>query len=151
TPLAHTDPEHHVYALSLRHLGPNRISVQYGTAEQPEQTTLQFYALEPIDPALARHATFMVKNTISNDPNDPLYKIFDDWMMDSKSRRGAIGSWGWGDDWGWTKGQFLAEKNAQTPVAEEVRALDEYLSTVWGTQIDSRTYAVSDWFCTATT
>lgn len=144
TPLTHPDPDHHVYALSLQHLGQNDITVSYGNGEQ---TTLQFYAIEPIAAAIARHATFMVEHTQSNDMSDPLYKVFDDWMMDTKSRRGATGSWGWGDDWGWTHGQFLAEKNAQTPVASEVSALDDYLNAVWGTQIDSQTYAVNDWFC----
>jgi hypothetical protein len=144
TPLAHTDPDHHMYALQLKHLGSNQIHVMYGDGLQ---TTLQFYALEPLDAAFARHATFMVEKTRSTQPSDPLYNVFDDWMMDSKSRRGKTGSWGWGDDWGWTHGQFLAEKNAQTPVASEVQALDDYLKAVFGTQIDSNNYSVSDWFC----
>jgi hypothetical protein len=142
--LGSSGQDHNLYQLNLAHLGQNDITVSYGDGET---TTLQFYALEPIDAAIQRHATFLVKNTQSSSMADPLYEIFDDWMMDSRSRRGAIGSWGWGDDWGWTKGQFLAEKNAQTPVAAEIRALDDYLHAVWGTAIDSRTYMVSDWWC----
>ena len=146
TQLKSAGDDHQLYALKLSHLGPNQIHVSYGDGEQ---TTLQFYAIEPVDAALARHATFMVEHTVSDDPSDPLYRIFDDWMMDTKSRRGRTGAWGWGDDWGWTKAQFLAEKNAQTPVASEVQALDAYLEAVWGTQINAQSYVVSDWFCTS--
>jgi hypothetical protein len=144
TAIAGGAQDHNLYQLNLSHLGQNDLTVSYGDGET---TTLQFYAIEPIDAAIQRHATFMVDHTQSHDMNDPLYQIFDDWMMDTKSRRGVVGSWGWGDDWGWTHGQFLAEKNAQTPVASEIRALDDYLNASWGKVIDSRSYVVSDWWC----
>jgi hypothetical protein len=136
--------DHHIYQLRLNHLGQNDLTVKYGDSET---TTLQFYALEPIDAALQRHATFMVEQTRSKDASAPLYNVFDDWMMGSAARRGATGSWGWGDDWGWTKAEFLAEKNAQTPVATEVSALDDYLKAVVGAEIDSSANTVDDWWC----
>ncbi len=73
--------------------------------------------------------------------------VFDDWMMDTKAKRGLSGGSGWGDDWGWTHGEFLAEKNAQTPVASEVSALDTYLDAVWARAIDNTSYIVQDWWC----
>ncbi len=71
--------------------------------------------------------------------------------MDSRAKRGATGGGGWGDDWGWTHGQFLAEKNALTPVAAEVTALDNYLDAIWARSIDNTTFIVQDWWCPAGT
>ncbi|WP_245987439.1 DUF5695 domain-containing protein [Cohnella lupini] len=121
---------HNVYELTLGHLGPNNITVNYGTGEK---TVLQFYAIEPIDAALQRHSTFMVNSTQWNAPGQLKDKVFDDWMMDTKAKRNVFnGYWGWGDDWGYTHGQFLAEKNVQTPVASEITAVDQYLETaIW--------------------
>jgi Family of unknown function (DUF5695) len=135
---------HHLYQVSFKQIGQNNVTVKYGGGKT---TTLQFYVLEPIDAALQRHATFMVKNTqwTSGDLNG----VLDDWMMDSKSRRGATGGWGWGDDWGWVHGEFLAEKNAQTPVASEITALDTYLDAVWARAINDTSYIVQDWWCPA--
>ncbi|WP_079409464.1 DUF5695 domain-containing protein [Paenibacillus ferrarius] len=125
-----TGTDHKIYDLSLTHLGPNNITVNYGSGEK---TVLQFYAIEPIDAALQRHATFMVNKTQWNAPGQIYDKVFDDWMMQNKAKRGSFaGYWGWGDDWGYTHGQFLAEKNALTPVAAEVTAVDQYLETaIW--------------------
>ncbi|MDQ0874886.1 hypothetical protein QFZ77_003545 [Paenibacillus sp. V4I3] len=125
-----TGTDHKIYELNLNHLGPNNITVNYGTGEK---TVLQFYAIEPIDAALQRHATFMVNKTQWNAPGQIYDKVFDDWMMQNKAKRGSFaGYWGWGDDWGYTHGQFLAEKNALTPIASEVTAVDQYLETaIW--------------------
>lgn len=121
---------HHIYELKFTKLGPNFITVEYGNGSK---TVLQFYAIEPIDQALQRHATFMVDKTQWNVPGDLRDKVFDDWMMHTKSKRNIFnGYWGWGDDWGLTHGQFLAEKNTLSPVAKEVRAVDDYLETaIW--------------------
>ena len=142
TSLGAVSGDHNIYQLKLGHLGQNNVTVSYGDGET---TTLQLYALEPIDAALQRHATFMVNSTVA--PSGSLSKVFDDWMMDPKARRGAAGGGGWGDDWGWTHGQFLAEKNAQSPVAAEVTALDDYLDAIWTNAIDHDSYIVQDWWC----
>jgi Family of unknown function (DUF5695) len=134
--------DHKIYQINFTQLGQNNVTVSYGTGET---TTLQFYVLEPIDTALQRHATFMVNNTQWT--TGDLKGVFDDWMMDTKAKRGAEGGSGWGDDWGWTHGEFLAEKNAQTPVAAEVSALDTYLDAVWARAIDNTSYIVQDWWC----
>jgi hypothetical protein len=52
--------DHHLVQLKFTHLGPNNVTVSYGSGET---TTLQFYVLEPLDAALQRHATFMVTST----------------------------------------------------------------------------------------
>src|SRR5664280_2177968 len=71
-------------------------------------------------------------------------------MMDKKTKREAFaGYMGWGDDWGLTHSEFLAEKNAQNPVASEVTALDQYLeTTVWNGVMAGHhsDYRVHDWF-----
>ena len=122
--------DHNIYELTLGHLGQNDLTVQYGNGEK---TVLQFYAIEPIDAALQRHSTFMVEKTQYNDPGTIRDKVFDDWMMQNKTTRNRFnGYWGWGDDWGLTHGQFLAKKNAQVPIASEVKAVDDYLETaIW--------------------
>jgi hypothetical protein len=93
----------------------------------------------------------MVEKTQVNDPSKFYDKIFDDWMMDTRSRRDSFTGYmsGWGDDWGMTHGTFLAEKNTQTPVASEVLALDQYLERgIWiGLMIDNHAdYKVHDWY-----
>ena len=135
---------HHLYQVSFKQLGQNNVTVKYAGGKS---TTLQFYVLEPIDLAFQRHATFMVQNTqwTSGDLNG----VFDDWMMDTKKKRGATGGWGWGDDWGWVHAEFLAEKNAQTPVASEITALDTHLDAVWARAINNTSYIVQDWWCPA--
>lgn len=130
TSLGTTGTNHKLYSLAMTHLGPNNVTVTYGSGEK---TVLQFYAIEPIDTALQRHATFMVNNQQWNVPGDIRDKVFDDWMMQTNTKRNNFaGYWGWGDDWGLTHGQFLAEKNVQTPVATEITAVDQYLETaIW--------------------
>lgn len=140
-PLGGTN-DHNVYQVAFSHLGQNDVDVSYGSGQS---TKLQFYVLEPVEAALKRHADFMANKTVAS--SGPLAKVFDDWMLDTRSVRGATGGGGWGDDWGWTHGEFLAEKNAQTPVAAEIKALDGYLDAVWNNEIDHGSYVVQDWWC----
>jgi hypothetical protein len=142
TSLGTVATDHKIYQINFAQLGQNNVTVSYGSGET---TTLQFYVLEPIDTALQRHATFMVANTQWT--TGDLKGIFDDWMMDTKAKRGATAGSGWGDDWGWTHGEYLAEKDAQSPVASEVTALDTYLDAVWARAIDNTSYIVQDWWC----
>ena len=146
TPIGTPTNDHHLYQVTFGQLGPNNITVNYGGGKT---TTLQFYVLEPIDAALQRHATFMVNST--QWATGDLKGVIDDWMMDTKAKRGATGGFGWGDDWGWTHAEFLAEKNAQTPIAAEVTALDNYLDAVWARAINNTSYIVQDWWCPAGT
>lgn len=132
-----TGTDHKVYAFTFAKLGENIVTVNYGSGEK---IALQFYVIEKPGDAVQRHSTFMVEKTQIQSPGAFNDKIFDDWLMDTKSRRNAFTGnqgftyWmGWGDDWGYTHAQFLAEKNAMMPVASEIKALDDYLEVaVWG-------------------
>src|SRR3569623_527411 len=146
TPLGMVGADHHLYQVSFSQLGPNDIEVAYGTGEK---TTLQFYVLEPLGTALHRHAAFIAADT--QQTSGTANGVFDDWLMDTAAKRGVFGGNNWGDDWGWTHGQFLAEKNAQTPVASEVTALDKYLDAIWANAINDTSYVVQDWWCPAGT
>jgi hypothetical protein len=97
--------------------------------------------MDDVATALDLHSEFMVNNTQWNTPGEVGDKVFDDWMMDTKNKRGETDAtyweknyWGWGDDWGLTHGQYLAEKNVYLPVAEQIQAVDEYLDVaIWNT------------------
>jgi hypothetical protein len=140
-------PDHRIYQVQFQKLGQNNLTVDYGDGER---TVLQFYVIEPIAAALQRHATFMVEKTQWNDASKGYNKVFDDWMMDTKAKRGEFyGYWGWGDDWGYTHGQFLAEKNFLNPVASEIAALDEYLEiAIWKTLMSGHheDYLIHDFY-----
>ncbi|WP_238322841.1 DUF5695 domain-containing protein, partial [Gorillibacterium massiliense] len=142
--------DHKLYSLTMSHLGPNNITVTYGSGET---TVLQYYAIEPIANALQRHSTFMVNSTQWNVPGDIRDKAFDDWLMDGNTKRNVFnGYWGWGDDWGYTHAEFLAEKNVQTPVASEVTAVDQYLTTtIWNNLMatDHTDYLIYDFLMPA--
>jgi len=128
--LEQKDGDHHIYEFALNKLGPQNVTVEYGSGFK---TVLQFYGIDPIDKALEEHASFMVKQTQWNLPGDIRDKVFDDWLMNTQMKRDNFaGYWGWGDDWGLTHGEFIAEKNALSPVASEIKAVDDYLETaIW--------------------
>ena len=144
TSLGTVGTNHKTYSLQMNHLGQNNITINYGSGET---TVLQFYAIEPIDTAIQRHATFMVNNTQWGATGDIKAYSFDDWMMDTKAKRNSYnGYMGWGDDWGLSHAEFLAEKNAQSPVAAEVTSLDNYLQyCLWTNVMVQSTYQVHDW------
>src|SRR5699024_20193 len=119
--------QYHIYDISFDELGTNNIIVNYEIEGQAKKTTLQYYIIDDPESALAQHSQFLLK-TQWDAPGELQDKVFDDWMMDTKSKRGEFGGyWGWGDDWGLVHGTFLAEMNSKTPKKEQVAALDEYL------------------------
>lgn len=142
---------HHIYDITLSMLGQNNITVHFGGNKT---TTLQFYAIEPVGAVLERHATFMTNNQVINAPGQYYDKLIDDWCMDAQKTRIAYqgagnNAAGWGDDWGWTHAEFLAEKEVYLPVAAEATAVDNYLETaIWnGVMANNHTdYRVNDWY-----
>lgn len=122
--------QYHIYDLSLSCLGANNVKITY---DGGKETVLQFYVLDKVEDALETHGDFMIENTQWNEPGDIKDQVFDDWMMDTKSKRGVFdGYWGWGDDWGLTHGEYLAEKNVYQPDTEQIEALDRYLDVaIW--------------------
>lgn len=125
--------QYHIYDIGFGDLGQNDIVVNYKQNGQNKTTMLQFYMMADLEEALDTHSDFLVKNTQWDAPGEIQDKVFDDWMMDTKSKRGSFdGYWGWGDDWGYVHGEYLAEMNSYNPVAEQVQALDEYLDVaIW--------------------
>jgi hypothetical protein len=140
-----TSTNHHIYQLKFSQLGQNNIVVNYG---ENEKTTLQFYIIEPLGTVIQRHSTFLVEKQQWNVPGTLQDKVFDDWLMEKKQKRGVFnGYWGWGDDWGYVKGLFLAQKNVYNPVKSEIEAVDQYLGTaIWNKLMRSTqtTYRIYD-------
>lgn len=125
-----------IYNIKFADLGQNNVIVKYhddNDTKKQKETVLQFYMMDSVENALELHSNFMVDKTQWNAPGEVYDKVFDDWMMDTKAKRASFdGYWGWGDDWGLTHGEFLAEKNVYKPVAKQIKALDEYLDTaIW--------------------
>lgn len=136
---------HHIYQLKFSRLGQNNIIVNYG---DDKLTTLQFYVTEPLGTVIQRHSTFLVEKQQWNAPGKIYDKVFDDWLMEKRAKRGSFsGYWGWGDDWGYVKGLFLAQKNVYTPVVSEIEAVDQYLETaIWNSLMATTqtTYQIYD-------
>lgn len=132
--------KYHVYDIKLNCLGANHVYVKYSVDGCEMETMLQFYAMEPLGDALDRRSEFLAKHQ-TDTPGETGDKTFDDWMMDEKKNRAEITKgywdmsyWGYGDDWAYTHGEFLAQKNVYKPNAEQVSAVDEYLDVaVWNT------------------
>ena len=129
--------QYHVYDIKFADLGQNNVIIKYNGGAS--STVLQFYMMDDVATALETHSDFMVDQTQWDTPLKTGDKVFDDWMMDTKNKRGATDTaywlknyWGWGDDWGLTHGEYIAEKNVYQPVAKEITAVDEYLDiAVW--------------------
>lgn len=147
--------DHNVHEFTFSRLGENIVTVDYGAGEK---IALQFYVIERPGDAVQRHATFMVEKTQVSNPGAFNDKVFDDWILDTRARRNAFTGYqgfthwmGWGDDWGHTHAQFLAEKNVMMPVASEIGALDDYLETaVWGSLMKANhtDFRVHNWLST---
>lgn len=141
---------YHVFNLKLSDLGANYVLVHYLDDSGKEKvTTLQFYAMDKAEDALNLHANFVTKNSQVDAPGTIQDEIFDDWMMDTKAVRGIYkGYMGWGDDWGFTHGEYLAEKNVYLPVKEQIEAVDNYLDTaIWNGLMREHheDFRVNDW------
>jgi hypothetical protein len=129
--------KYHIYDIHFGDLGQNNVIVKYNGGKS--ETVLQFYMMDDVATALETHSNFMVEKNQYDTPLKIGDKVFDDWMMDTKNKRGEQDStywlknyWGWGDDWGLTHGEYIAEKNVYQPVAKEIMAVDQYLDiAIW--------------------
>lgn len=132
--------KYNLYTIKLNCLGVNHVYVKYSVNGEKMETMLQFYAMEPLGDAIEKRSEFLVKHQ-TDTPGETGDKTFDDWMMDDKKNRAEtvngywdMSYWGYGDDWAYTHGEYLAQKNIYMPVKEEVEAVDEYLDTaIWNT------------------
>ncbi len=131
---------YHVYDIKLNCLGVNHVYVEYEQNGKEMETMLQFYAMEPLGDAINRRSEFLTMHQ-TDTPGKVGDKTFDDWMMDDKKNRAEtidgywdMSYWGYGDDWALTHGEFLAQKNVYMPIAEQIKAVDEYLDVaIWNT------------------
>lgn len=129
--------QYHIYDIGFGDLGQNNVVISYDGGQKT--SVLQFYMMDDVANTLQTHADFMVDKTQINTPGKTGDKVFDDWMMDNKTVRANLESdywqksyWGWGDDWGLTHGEYLAEKNVYQPTAKEIEAVDQYLDVaIW--------------------
>lgn len=142
--------KYHVFNLKLSDLGANYVIVHYlDELGNEKTTTLQFYVMDKAEDALNLHANFVTNKTQVDAPGKIQDRIFDDWLMDSKDVRGIYnGYMGWGDDWGFTHGEYLAEKNVYLPVKNQIEAVDNYLDTaIWNGLMREHheDYKVNDW------
>jgi hypothetical protein len=133
------------------------------TLHQPggRRTFLEFFATEPVETMMKKRAAFIVRRQ-HRDPAKWYDGLFGEWNMESHTLLGPDNYdriKGWRiyevtcDDPGLSKPAYLATKNAEHPVAEEVAALDRYIEKfVWGglqrTTQESYPYAIygiPDW------
>ncbi|MBT0568088.1 DUF5695 domain-containing protein [Williamsia sp. CHRR-6] len=133
-------------------LGRNQITVRWrDPAGRMNTSVAQLYVSDATGKALRAHAAFLVAKTQWTRERDRLApgdirdQTFDDWLMNARDgsaptsdnppggrNNDFTGSFGLGDDWGFTHAEFLAAMNRIDPVADQIRALDGYLTTaVW--------------------
>ena len=135
--------QYHVYDLKFTEFGHHNLIVTYMQDGMEKQAVSQFYMMDNVENMLNDHAEFMVEKTQLDRPGKVGNKVFDEWWLNIKDNRIAtfgendsvyfqMNYWGWGDDWGATHAQFLAEMNANSPKADQVEALDAYLDVaIW--------------------
>lgn len=146
------------YRVRFRRLGENLLTLHQSGGRR---TFLEFFATEPVETMMKKRAAFIVRRQHS-DPAKWYDGLFGEWNMESRTLLGPDNYdriKGWRiyevtcDDPGLSKPAYLATKNAEHPVAEEVAALDHYIDKfVWGglqrTTQESYPYAIygiPDW------
>ncbi|WP_256761852.1 DUF5695 domain-containing protein [Cohnella sp. WQ 127256] len=128
----------HVYKVKFEKLGENIVTVKYGGGKQ---TYLEFFTTEPIETLIQKRAAFIAKSQ-HRDPSKWYNGLLAEWNMDNEVLLGPDNYdriKGWRiyevtcDDPGLCKPAYLAAKNAEFPVEEEIEALEYYIENfVWG-------------------
>lgn len=126
------------YRIRFRRLGENLLTLHQAGGRR---TILEFFATEPVETMMKKRAAFIVRRQ-HRDPAKWYDGLFGEWNMESRTLLGPDNYdriKGWRiyevtcDDPGLSKPAYLAAKNAEHPVAEEVAALDLYIEKfVWG-------------------
>ncbi len=150
--------DYQLYRVRFRRLGENRLTVRFGG---DRQMGLEFFATEPVETLIKKRAAFLARSQ-HRDPTKWYRGLISDWNMESRTLLGpdnydrisgfriyAVTC----DDPGLAKPAFLAAKNAEFPVPEEIAALDDYIEHfVWGglqrTTDETHSYGVygiQDW------
>ena len=127
-----------IYEVKFQRLGENILTVKYG---QGKHMVLEFFVTEPIETLIKKRGAFITKCQ-HRDPAKWYNGLISEWNMETRVLLGPDNYdriKGWRiyavtcDDPGLSKPSFLAAKNAEYPVQEEVEALDYYIDNfVWG-------------------
>jgi Family of unknown function (DUF5695) len=150
--------EMHFYEVRFKKLGENRLTIRFG---KNQHTFLEFFSTEPLETLIKKRAAFLARSQ-HRDPAKWYNGLITDWNMESKvllspDNYDRIQSWRiyavTCDDPGLGKPAYLAAKNAEFPVADEINALDYYIKHfVWGglQQTSSEpypyaVYGIPDW------
>ena len=126
------------FEVRFARLGENRLTVRFGKGRH---MYLEFFATEPLETLIKKRAAFIARSQ-HRDPSKWYDGLISDWNMETQVllspdnydrisgfRIYAVTC----DDPGLCKPAYLAAKNAEYPVAEEVAALDYYIEHfVWG-------------------
>ncbi|MCX6344545.1 MAG: DUF5695 domain-containing protein [Armatimonadetes bacterium] len=127
-----------LFQVKFKKLGENLITVNYGDGCY---MFLEFFVTEPIETLIKKRGAF-IKKCRHKDPSKWYNGLISEWNMETQVLLGPDNYdkiKGWRiyevtcDDPGLCKPSFLAAKNAEYPVQDEVDALDYYIENfVWG-------------------
>ncbi len=130
--------EAEIYEVRFSRLGENRLTVRFG---YDRLMYLEFFSTEPLETLINKRGAFIAAHQW-RDPSLWYDGLLAEWAMDthvmlSPDNPDRIEGWRvyalTCDDPGLGKPAFLAAKNAEFPVQEEVEALDYYIENfVWG-------------------
>jgi hypothetical protein len=137
-PLDSKDDRTHVYQISFSKLGENRLKISYG---DDRHMFLEFFCTEPIEALIKKRAAFIARCQ-HRDPDKWYNGLISEWNMETRILLGPdnydrisgfriyeVSC----DDPGLCKPAFLAAKNAEHPLQNEVDVLDYYIQHfVWG-------------------
>ncbi|MEX1182770.1 MAG: DUF5695 domain-containing protein [Gemmatimonadota bacterium] len=127
-----------IYEVRFSRLGENRLTVRYGDGRHMH---LEFFSTEPVETMIAKRAAFIASHQIRDDSlwYDGLLAEWNNETQVQLSPDNYDRIRGWRiyavtcDDPGLSKPAYLASKNAEHPVQDEVGALDYYIENfVWG-------------------
>lgn len=128
-----------LYEIEFKTLGENFVTVNFGK-DGSRKSVLQYNFIDSIDNLIDTHSQFLVDNQQAKDSSKGYDGAFLQWNMDKKELVTRSSSslknqsewnkrWmaGGADDLGLSPAEFLAEKNAESPVKSQVEALDYYI------------------------
>ena len=147
-----------IYEVQFQRLGENRLTVRYGDGRHMH---LEFFSTEPVETMIAKRAAFIAAHQV-RDPGKWYDGLLAEWANDTQvmlSPDNYDRIRGWRiyevtcDDPGLSKPAYLASKNAEHPVQQEVDALDYYIDNfVWGglqrttdEEYSYAIYGIPDW------
>jgi hypothetical protein len=130
--------DYKLYEVRFRKLGENRLTVHYGDKREMH---LEYFVTEPLETLIKKRGAFIARRQ-HRDPTKWYNGLVAEWNMESQVLLGpdnydrisgfriyAVTC----DDPGLSKPAFLAAKNAEHPLQNEVEALDYYIQHfVWG-------------------